>query len=398
MYSSVHEIFQIFHTDRPKLERSISQLKEELSRFRDGVVLYGAGSSGMALLNALRKVDIEPICFCDGARTKWHQTCMGLTILSPDELISHCGENLLVVVCINTDGKRYCRSFDEALRQGGHPAVYQRLRQAGCKWIIDYEQLSCYFALFRGDDTGNLPCCPDVLMMLEHEQEIETVYQSLADSCSRETYLGILAHRMLGDREKIFTLSQAEQYFPDGILHFHDQEHFVDCGAFHASALEGLLARTDGHFASYYALEPDRTNYTYLTHHVPIVQREQLSRCVLTQAAAWDADELQYLCALSGPGSFMAGYGSEEVMCRKIDTLLNGAPVTAIKMNIEGSELRALKGAVQSIETYQPKMMIAGYHKTWDLWEIPAFLQSHIESRSLFLRSYMGHLSFVYYS
>ena len=157
------------------------------------------------------------------------------------------------------------------------------------------------------------------------------------------------------------------------------------------------MERTGGRFASYYALEPDSINYDYLTKHFPISDPAQLSRCSLNQVAAWDSDGLQYLCALSGPGSFMAKYGGEEVMCRKIDTLLNGAPVTAIKMNIEGSELRALKGSVQSIETYQPKMMIAGYHKTWDLWEIPAFLQSHIENRPLFLRSYMGHLSFLYY-
>lgn len=397
MYSSVHEIFQEFHTARPSLERSISQLKEELSAFKDGVVLYGAGSSGMALLGALRRAGIEPRCFCDGLEAKWYQTCMGLPIVPPRELIPRYGDQLLVIICINTDGKRYCRSFAEALRQGGHPGVHQRLHDAGCQSIIDYEQLSCYFELFLGDNTGNLPCCPDVLMMLRHQEEIENVYHQLSDPCSKQIYLGIVAHRLLRDKSEIMTLPQSEQYFPSDILTFNSQEHFVDCGAFHASVLEGLMERTGGRFASYYALEPDSINYDYLTKHFPISDPAQLSRCSLNQVAAWDSDGIQSICSLSGPGSFIAEYGEDTVLCKKIDSLLDGNPVTMLKMNIEGSELHALHGAKHSIERFQPKLMIAGYHKTWDLWDIPAFFKHHIDHRPLFLRSYMGHLSFVYY-
>ena len=64
-------------------------------------------------------------------------------------------------------------------------------------------------------------------------------------------------------------------------------------------------------------------------------------------------------------------------------------------MNIEGSELAALKGAEKTLRRWRPKLMIAGYHKTWDFWAVPeVMLEAGYE---VYLRSYMHHLSFVFY-
>ena len=101
------------------------------------------------------------------------------------------------------------------------------------------------------------------------------------------------------------------------------------------------------------------------------------------------------LYALHGPGSFAAPYGETRVPTITIDRFLDGRQATVIKMNIEGSELAALDGAAETIRRWHPKLMVAGYHKTWDFWEIP--LRMLEAGYSVYLRSYMHHLSFVFY-
>ncbi len=213
MNGVIGEIFDRFERERPRLEQTVDELKLALSRY-EGVVLYGAGSSGIALLLALRRADIEPLCFADGALEKWGTICMGLEVVPPQALTERFGANILVFVCINTDGHAYCRSFDEALREGGHSGVHRRLHDCGCVNVVDYIALRRCFALFRGDNTGNLPSCPDVDCIWENRERIARVYRELAEGRSQEIYANILTFRLFGDGPEIPTLAQEEKYFP----------------------------------------------------------------------------------------------------------------------------------------------------------------------------------------
>ena len=122
---------------------------------------------------------------------------------------------------------------------------------------------------------------------------------------------------------------------------------------------------------------------------------ELREKVVLSPCAAWKEEGNIPLYALHGPGTFAASYGEDRAAATTIDRLLDGHRATAIKMNIEGSELAALKGARETICRWRPKLMIAGYHKTWDFWEVPELMLR--AGYKISLRSYMHHLSFVFY-
>jgi FkbM family methyltransferase len=77
---------------------------------------------------------------------------------------------------------------------------------------------------------------------------------------------------------------------------------------------------------------------------------------------------------------------SIDVFCKskKIDV------VNYIKMDIEGSEMEALRGAHYTIQRCRPKLAICLYHKPQDLWEITNYIALHIEETVLYAISHGG--------
>lgn len=59
-----------------------------------------------------------------------------------------------------------------------------------------------------------------------------------------------------------------------------------------------------------------------------------------------------------------------------------------IKLDIEGFELQALKGAEKIIDRYRPKLAISLYHKPSDFFDIPIFLKAKFPFYQLYLDHY----------
>lgn len=59
----------------------------------------------------------------------------------------------------------------------------------------------------------------------------------------------------------------------------------------------------------------------------------------------------------------------------RLDDALKGEDATFIKMDIEGSEVAALRGAEEILRTQKPQLAICVYHKTSDFWEIPSLIR-----------------------
>lgn len=396
MEKVIHDILEEYRAVKNKTEISIRQMKDGLGDMAEHIVLYGAGSAGIAFLYYLRDVGIYPLCFADGNPDKWGTVCEGLPVIDYKKIADTVGTDALVIVTINTDGKKYCKSFDEALRVGGHTAVHKNLKDAGLANVIDYTYFRECRMLFRGDKY-NLPSCSDVYLMEQHEEELSKVYSLLEDDKSREVYEKLIRFRMLDDSIQIPTEVQDKQYFEYGFYPKSDDEIFVDCGAYNGISLRTFLKENDSRFLKYYGIEPDRDNFRKLQDYIMTLPDAVKEKTVIVNKAAYDRAGEVMLYDLSGPGSFIADIGRQKVEAVRIDDIVDDHEATYIKMNIEGSELQALKGAEKTIRKSRPKLAIAGYHKTWDLWEVPLLIHGMHSDYRFHLRSYMNNVSFVYY-
>lgn len=395
--NSVREIFDIYKLHKGEIEIPLDKIKEELKPFADKIVLYGAGSAGIAFLHYLMDAEITPCYFADGDSEKHGKICEGLEIIAPETIIERVGKDALVIVTINTDGKNYCKDFKRELLVGGHQGVHKKLKEYGCNNVIDYTYFRRCYQLFCGEKY-NLPACSDVYSMVQNQELIEKAFALLEDGSARDIFLKLLQFRLLTDKIDIPTLPEKGMYFEYDLFPKDNNEVFIDCGACGGSSLLEFLGANGHEFKSYYGIEPDHVNFQRLRQFISQLDVRDQKKINIYEAAAYSHTKGTNFFILNGPGSFQADNGVDRVSTIKIDDVLNKEKATYIKMNIEGSEVAALKGAEYTIREFQPRMAIMGYHKTSDFWKVPLLMKEYYKEYHLSLRSYMRNVAFAYYA
>lgn len=90
-------------------------------------------------------------------------------------------------------------------------------------------------------------------------------------------------------------------------------------------------------------------------------------------------------------GSSVGSDGDSQIEVTTLDSEVGDDKVTFIKMDIEGSELNALKGARKTIMKYKPRLAICIYHKPEDIYEIPEYILSIVPEYRFWIRHYSSY-------
>lgn len=91
----------------------------------------------------------------------------------------------------------------------------------------------------------------------------------------------------------------------------------------------------------------------------------------------------------AGSASSVTQDGSAEtISVVTLDSELSGESISFIKMDLEGWEMNALRGAEATIRNNKPKLAIAVYHAAKDFREIPQYLLSINPEYKIYLRHY----------
>ena len=97
----------------------------------------------------------------------------------------------------------------------------------------------------------------------------------------------------------------------------------------------------------------------------------------LVEHALWEISDEKLAYSPSGPATALGQSGTREVITLSIDDLVERhgyERVDFIKMDIEGAEGAALRGAEKTIRRWKPKLAISAYHKVDDLAALPAWI------------------------
>lgn len=150
-------------------------------------------------------------------------------------------------------------------------------------------------------------------------------------------------------------------------------EVFVDAGALDGETSVRFASWCNGEYADIYAFEPN-------PNMIDICKSTLINlgnRTSLYEVALWNKKE-KVLFSNEGSkwDSRISLNGSILVNADSLDNILKDKRVTYIKLDIEGAELKALKGAEKIIISNKPRMAISVYHNEKDLFEIMDYLIS----------------------
>jgi FkbM family methyltransferase len=217
----------------------------------------------------------------------------------------------------------------------------------------------------------------------ENRASLEELYEELQDQRSKDSFVAYLLSKIRQDMKYLPPVFDKIQYFPEGMFKFSNHESFFDCGAFIGDTIAEFLKATGGSYRHIWAAEPDRSNYEQLMKYV---RDEKLTRIdVVNKGIYSHAGELPFR-----EGGNMLSMISESadryIKVDTIDHIVGDHPVTYIKMDVEGVELMALKGAEQTIRRNLPVLGVSIYHKERDLIDIPLYIKEIVPEYKFYFR------------
>lgn len=339
--------------------------KNVILEYKGSTVIYGAGATGRRVLTLLKRHGVKVDYFLDekgGANI----SIDNVPIIRPDD--SNIDKMANVIVAL-------FNHITDII------PVLTLLKQIGFTKIIPYTELFMHF-------TDELPAHYWLGPTDVYESNIPDIAYVLSmfeDQLSRDLFMSFLRFRVTGDPTCMPPPQIENIYFPSDVPDRSRPDHFIDCGAFNGDTLMSVRERF-GVIESARAFEPDLNNYRKL---IELNKEIPFSKdTVLIPCGVWASTVQLSFMSDGSPSSVISEHGSNMVQCVALDDCLGGYKPTLIKMDIEGSELDALKGCKHMIMSTQPDLAISVYHKPSHLWEIPYLIKEMVPDYKCFLRSH----------
>lgn len=176
---------------------------------------------------------------------------------------------------------------------------------------------------------------------------------------------------LTGHMEDLYRLKTDAQYFNEITVGLR-RGVYVDCGAYDGDTIHSFVGFCDK-YERIVAFEPDESNYLKLCARL---EAESIRNTEPIKAGVYYRNG--EVCFNSKSQDITARYiidsiEGESIDVRSIDSL-HIDTVSLIKMDIEGSELDALRGARETIKKAKPMIAVCVYHKSDDLITIPQYI------------------------
>lgn len=332
------------------------------------VVIWGTGNAGQLVHDFLKKFDAfgNVKYYADNSKAKWGTEKNGLLIISPEEVVKIVKENSNTCIIVASEYLVDIRK--QLLLLGIKDEV---IDMKGCELVK-------YYFTFQSETP--------YMIINSHMADFEKVYSYLSDERSKAVYLGLLNGKISLDSKYLVDIADPDedQYFDKDIIHLDENEIFCDCGSYNGDTLETFVTLSGSKYKKYIAIEADKEIYMELNKKSTEIGYKNIQTY---NVACWNEKTVLKFQSAQSAGH-VTEMGDISVQADALDNIVKGEKVTFIKMDIEGAEEMALKGAARVIRENKPILAICIYHSLGDYYKIPLIIKEFNQEYKLFIRHY----------
>ncbi len=349
-----------------------NNIPEEL--YHMPVMIYGGGYTGRVIAELLysKKVEIKNIIDDDEGI---QGTYIGNTEIISYEKFCECSKTYeeTAVILTTIYGKPILKKLNALSK------------------VQVYEIYDWYIDLIEGN--GRLQrVFQDAGQILEVKKQIGLLKGKWADEETEQVLEGLMAYldtRNLNDIAQICT--EEEHYFiPEVKAAIKRPLDIIDGGAYRGELLQALKDNSLK-FEKWHCFEADAKNYGYLLKQAERTGLDGKQICI--NKGLWSETGKLFFEGGKDVESRIVSYETDHMIdVVSIDDYLKNGKCSYIKMDIEGAELPALKGGIQTIKRERPILAISVYHSLEDFWKIPQYLMSELKE----YRYYVRHHSLIF--
>lgn len=345
------------------------------SKLMSNVYLFGAGIQGEIFLRAMKAAGSTPVAVLDSFSAR--EELDGINVINPADVVDKKSK---IYISVGLMSRK----------------IQAQLHQDGFTNVFDFTQSLQTFTGIIDELKHHSLWYNDKLSERMDEIAIKRFKSLLSDDISRELLAKIVRFRTDFTIENYITPDEQLQYFTDDVpaLSSLASIRFIDAGAYNGDTLIRLfqVAEEKQLPIEYCAcFEPDPANLAGLNQAViELSSASENSGIFVYPSGVWSESAQLKFDADSNTSSKLS-FGSIDastISCVALDDVVFGAKPNFIKMDVEGAEQAALRGASKTIADFSPVLAICLYHNPSDLWQIPELIMQINPSYDMYLRVY----------
>ncbi len=326
------------------------------------VYIFGAKRLGEKAADCLKRSGIKVKAFIDNDLSK-HGTLF-------------CDKQIIALDSVKTKGIPIIISTTNYLYE-----ISSQLNERGLDNHVSYPVLSIYDSEKYPAETTFKDMQQD---LIANKQAYLSLFSMFADKKSQKVLDNILNFRLTLDPACLDICdSQEDEYFDTEIMPLGDDEVFIDGGGYDGDTVLRFIEKTNNNYKKIHLFEPDARLCNKAAANLADYRDIDF-----VKRGLYSSNKTLRFTSTGDVDGFIDPDGDLEINVVALDNYIK-EEISFLKLDVEGAEEEALIGAKNHLKNNSPKLAVAVYHQSQDLWKIPSLITSiNSKYQEFYLRNY----------